>query len=352
MKTPKIAHLKAAIDRLPKNHLALREMLIDRLVKGKRPAEAALHRAFLAYLRDGGKPAICCAAEMLIEVLADRGANYTAQYVDGRLRLEADEFPAADLAAEGDELVLLTGGFRHSAQLAAIVRLANLIVPEPACYPEPDADDDLHAGTTAKMSKANSGILPDGADPFLLARALTNGDIFARAEAEVRKRFPPAKYKRHIREGAEEAAHRAVMRAIYYFDGWNRLDLLALSYVDNALRSFIGGLYRTKKGKRTNKMKPQTFTNCHEGKEDVDGEFIDDHLFDTAAPVEAAGESAATAELVSKMLAALPPGEAEIMRRHHIEGETVKDIARSLGCTVRMVQRSLKASREFLAEQF
>jgi RNA polymerase sigma factor (sigma-70 family) len=352
MKIPKLPELKAAIDRLPANHLALREVLIDRLQRGKRPAEAALHRAFLEYIQDGGKPALCRITEAVIEVLADRGATYGVRYVDGRLRLETGGFPAAELFAEGDELVLVTGGFRHSARLAAIVRLANLILPESACDPEPDADDDLHAGTTAKMSKANSGILPDGADPFLLARAITNGDIFARAAAEVRKKFPAGKFKRHIREAAEEAAHRAVMRAIYHFSGWNRLDLLALSYVDNALRSFVGSLYKTRKGKRTGELKPQTLTGFHDGKEDVDGEHVDNFLFETAAPVEAADKTAQREELVKKMLAALPAREAEIMRRHHIEGEAVKDIARSLGSTVRMVQRSLKTSREFLAEKF
>ena len=152
-------------------------------------------------------------------------------------------------------------------------------------------------------------------------------------------------------------------RAWAGWGGEDGLKRLAKSYVRSALRSYTKTIAR----------RPKLYSNFHRDpntkKDTFFGELPDrpsrtkyrpslvpheDVNHDTNRTEyrdEAWGDADARMDLETA-LSTLDPAEREIFERHHLRGEQINDIAKSLGCNRRTVSRSLDRSMDILREKF
>jgi RNA polymerase sigma factor (sigma-70 family) len=126
---------------------------------------------------------------------------------------------------------------------------------------------------------------------------------------------------------ARDIAERAVIRCAAIFGGWGNFEKLAKSFVRKALRSYQRKLAR----KRRFKQK--------------DDEFWQDAAERFAEPQPRPYEID-----LEELLAALPAGDREIVERHYLREESVKQIAESLGKSVRTIQHRIHEAIAALQE--
>ncbi len=273
-------------------------------------------------------------AEFLVEALADRGAAYHVDWQPPQAILRSPTHPTAELYAEGKELVLVVGDFRHSSRKFSVCDLAALIVPLPG--KPPDMERGLELAELRFWLSKNEYL-------FHYARKIAAGE------------FPGDEVAISVAQIAAGTAARA-------FEEWCCPKAIVAAFVRNALKNHRKAL----------KSRPRLCSSFH-GAPDVQwrknkkGEwkkvktqFPKDKFFGDAFGTQSARtppymlqkDRAATKKYIEELLDALPPADAEIVRRRYLDGERTADIAKSLSISERTVQRTIQGATAYLAEEF